>query len=371
MAISTTLRRYVGVLVLGFIIVPLPPERTLEALETASEHVAQGVIRFEEPISINEAIRQLSLRGIDVLQYHHQYQLGERVIRGGYLMPVSSHPTADEYFDAHVAALHNILETSLRQDMTERALSLEARLAGLEAISSDELRMITAVDVQGSTGQLVELHLPHAELILQPVGLRSSQRLKRSNLPRNDTQRERKDTPLVTETTEWWPYTGSITTDYSPGGAGGWGSRYVHQNFRWTFAGVTDLKNYGECTTFESDATYNNYDGLYFLGDAVGYWESDLPNAYLDTRFDDPLQERTFTIGAADVQDLEAYHWYYTYLSTDQGNASGDTGKVLAQRGHRYPCWCYSTWCVFGDDGHVQLGAWRHEVTGDDTYYFW
>lgn len=36
-------------------------------------------------------------------------------------------------------------------------------------------------------------------------------------------------------------------------------------------------------------------------------------------------------------------------MSLRAGSASTATVRIKGQKGHRYPSWCYSTWCVFAD----------------------
>ncbi len=88
----------------------------------------------------------------------------------------------------------------------------------------------------------------------------------------------------------------------------------------------------------------------------IKYWVVTYPEdsrPYLDTRFDITRCEDTlvpFTIGVADATRLVAGRVYSIRVYPYAGNWEVDTAELMAQRGHRSPPFCYSTWCVFADE---------------------
>jgi hypothetical protein len=89
---------------------------------------------------------------------------------------------------------------------------------------------------------------------------------------------------------------------------------------------------------------------------------SNLPKAYVDTAVSDPAGEQTHTIGSANAQELVANQLYWTSMRKRVGNASTDRGKIQGQRGHRFPAWCYTTWCVFPDKTLDIIRAWLYPI---------
>lgn len=139
--------------------------------------------------------------------------------------------------------------------------------------------------------------------------------------------------------------------------------RYVHQAIIWT-----DVSGFGSNSTYEHDFYLYNYDGKTYLSRAqwpngipkVTYWGSNLPRAYLDTRFSDPAEEVAYVIGCADGDAIQANTWYWSQIRTKPGDASVDKAKLFGQVGHRSPSRCYSTWCVFADQTEPIVGSWSN-----------
>lgn len=100
---------------------------------------------------------------------------------------------------------------------------------------------------------------------------------------------------------------------------------------------------------FGSTGTYEHETQVYDknFADYNGYWSSNMPSAYYDTPFGDTIDN--FTIGTYRASTLATYRQYFTYMSLRAGSASWATVRIKGQRGHRYPSWCYSTWCVYAD----------------------
>lgn len=110
--------------------------------------------------------------------------------------------------------------------------------------------------------------------------------------------------------------------------------------------------------TLEVDVVFYNYDGTAW---AINWpcslcyygvnWDSNQPRAYADTQMDDSYNERPFSVGSADATQFVKGRWYYFYIYDVRGASSGPTKtKLQAQRGHRWPSTCYSTYCVYAED---------------------
>jgi hypothetical protein len=123
--------------------------------------------------------------------------------------------------------------------------------------------------------------------------------------------------------------------------------------------------------TYEHDLFLNNYtnnSGTYLtraennpldrIPVCIAY-SSDLPSAYLDTRFSDPKEEVAYTIGCAKAENIKRGIIYTNTITMAKGDVNNDKLKLTAQRGHRAPSWCYTTWCSFGDENQTILAAWQ------------
>jgi len=120
---------------------------------------------------------------------------------------------------------------------------------------------------------------------------------------------------------------------------------YSYQRMWWT-----DTSGFGGSGTYEHETIVYNAG---FANPANGgYWSSNLPRAYKDTQFADTTEN--FTVGSAAASSIATYVWYYTYYDLQPQSSSVPTSSVRinAQRGHRWPSWCYSTWCVWADESY-------------------
>jgi hypothetical protein len=160
----------------------------------------------------------------------------------------------------------------------------------------------------------------------------------------------------------WWPTWGSIQTGRITQGQYD-GQRYIRQNFGWNIPHLGWLMGCNPQATFEPDAVFSNYDGQHYFGRKLS-WASSLPDKYNDTQAFDSSDEKVYTVGTADVQQLQPNRTYYTLIRTAPGNSATDTGKVDAQAGVRFPAACHRTWCVFPEDTKFMIHAWDYSVPG-------
>jgi hypothetical protein len=136
------------------------------------------------------------------------------------------------------------------------------------------------------------------------------------------------------------------------------GTRYLRMKMMWN-----DVAGFGATSTYEQDFFLDNYDasplgpGTYLdrsrkldQTPRVKSWQSNLPGAYLDTRFGDGTDEIAYTIGAGQASEIKADVEYDTLIVAADGDADKDSARLSAQLGHQVPAGCTSTWCSL-DDG--------------------
>ena len=166
-------------------------------------------------------------------------------------------------------------------------------------------------------------------------------------------------------TGDWWPT--SISIQAQPSSVAG--HRYADLKFSWSTSRLNNLKCFGN-VTFEPDFVTYNYDDKHYYGSSIAAWLTTMPYGYKDTPFSDSSDERVYTIGSADATALASNTTYRVYFRTVNGNTVKDTAKINFQRGHRFPSWCYSTWCIFADDTErVPASGWFSIPVWNQTYY--
>jgi len=109
---------------------------------------------------------------------------------------------------------------------------------------------------------------------------------------------------------------------------------------RFIFNNVSD---YGFNRTYEHETQIYNRN----YANYGGYWSTNMPSRYKDTQFGDQIDN--FTVGTSRARNLVANWWYWTYMSLTPGSSSTALCWIRGQTGHRWPNWCYSTWCIYAD----------------------
>jgi hypothetical protein len=127
--------------------------------------------------------------------------------------------------------------------------------------------------------------------------------------------------------------------DWAPAGGGS----EVYQSYTYSTFYFNDVSDYGSDDTYEHETQV--YDENF--ADYDNYWSSNMPDAYYDTPFLDDIDN--FTVGTFSGDELEDDTEYFTYMSLSAGSSQNATVRIKGQMGHRFPSWCYSTWCVFAD----------------------
>ena len=134
-------------------------------------------------------------------------------------------------------------------------------------------------------------------------------------------------------------------------------SRFIYQWIMWdNYTRLSWLISNGD-STFEPDAFFYNYGdpvGGSAYGTAplpYGFWDSNLPAAYIDTQAFDSNSEKAVTIGSAQAASIVPQQVYFTVTRMVSGSVPTGWLKLSAQRGRRVPSACNTTWCSFGCEG--------------------
>ncbi len=147
-----------------------------------------------------------------------------------------------------------------------------------------------------------------------------------------------------------------LDSEVSPETPAGAPQSYWHE--RWApYGGSSKVTQWLTLQTFAfnntSDFTYTRtyehetqiYDRNF--ADYAGYWATNMPYGYKDTQYGDSIDN--FTVGCARAERLSAFTTYWTYMSLSPQSSPTALCRIKGQIGHRYPSWCYSTWCIFPD----------------------
>jgi len=153
------------------------------------------------------------------------------------------------------------------------------------------------------------------------------------------------------------------------------GVRFVRTKMIWN-----DVSGFDPSSTFELDFILDNYDasplgpGTYLdrsraldQSPKVRMWRSNLPSAYLDTRFGDGNDEMAYTVGSGQARQIEAGKEYDTLIVTGAGDTDRDSARLSAQLGVQKPTGCTTTWCSFPAGSGSMAGifpAWKIPVPG-------
>jgi hypothetical protein len=317
----------------------------------------QAVVYFAEPIAVEIALKEAAHYGLRVLMLQHSIPIMEQEIQGGYYPEPTISP------EEHAKRYEHILTESMSL-LVEDAKELLA-YEGDKLLQDALQRHIAALEL--AQVHLQEYGLRIVSMVIQGEADSIGEFATDSSLdkevelvPFPEVESFKQDQATWVNPSTWLPNRGR--TIVRPGNSQDT-ERYVHQTMIWT-----DVSGFGPNSTYEHDFFLNNYDGKTYLSRAQGlngiptviYWGSNLPRAYLDTRFSDPAEEVAYVIGCADGDAIQANTWYWSQIRTAKGDANTDKAKLFGQLGHRSPSWCYTTWCVFADQTEPIVGSWSN-----------
>ncbi|MEV3911917.1 hypothetical protein [Streptomyces canus] len=157
----------------------------------------------------------------------------------------------------------------------------------------------------------------------------------------------------------WTPGAGSLTVQYTDSSAGHtFKELVVRTAFTFSRSEITALRCTGS-RSLEVDA--ETYGGV---KNGIKSYRSNLPNAYLDTEYDDRGPGRTLTVGTSSAAQLQPDHEYVTELHVREISTPQNYAEVYLnfQRGHwarksspKEATSCLGhggsdpAWCVFAD----------------------
>lgn len=286
---------------------------------------------FVAPIPILDIANLVKYHGVSVVNFH--YTQGD--IQGGYTVQpgenideaVKNFNTAHtKFFTVAIKNTEKDINGAKNQEAKQRLSALYNQLIFAQSTNKDGLKidLIETDDEQSLEGLKKAGYIKNIDSgqsfnkkITARLHAIFSKKVKFINTAQASLWHE-----------SWAPYAGGSDVQQT----------YTYQTFYFN-----NISNYGSADTYEHetqvyDKNFANY---------AGYWSSNMPSAYYDTPFLDSIDN--FTVGTFNAASLQTYTQYYTYMSLSAGSASSATVRIKGQKGHRYPSWCYSTWCVYAD----------------------
>lgn len=333
-------------------------------------------IELASPIPLEDAIRMAKRQRIDLLLVEHTFTVGDQQFVGFYPVPASEQveDSRARFFEAHRAFLSDMVESSRRID--EDSLGDDSRASlqdwkfkldeALDTGITTELR-VGKLTIQGDRSIVNSLSGQRGIRQVTVVSDESQMETQSSTLQSSSNQ-----LALAADWSTWQPRAGTVDT----GPSSAPNNRYMNLQMSWQ-----NVSGFGPTSTYEHDFFLNNSanssmgPGTYLDRAQTGgqvwgysgvpiveYAASNLPSAYLDTRFMDGNVEIAYTIGSAKASDIRTQTWYMNYIRTRNGDALRDNAKLTAQLGHRSPSSSYSTWASYGDAQSTIFPAWSLAV---------
>jgi len=141
----------------------------------------------------------------------------------------------------------------------------------------------------------------------------------------------------------------------------GW--RCIYNEMNWS---TNQVFNFNSGDGYEHEVVFYNYDDLCWVdglrGSSSYGWESDLPDAYLDTAtVCDDTDEPVYTVGTFDATKIFANTDYYSLILAYPGNSNIDSAKLLGQR---TSVSLHSIWFVTVQETKFLVGSWGLDVPG-------
>lgn len=124
-------------------------------------------------------------------------------------------------------------------------------------------------------------------------------------------------------------------------------SRYTVQFAKWNNSGKERYKSIND--TYEHETVFYNYDGSAYASKPWSSvkgtgWNTDLPDAYLDTQAIDGNNEYNIAIGTFDPDLITTNQWYRTWVRLNSTNSNQSYYKISGQNG--YSICEAGAWCV-------------------------
>jgi len=107
--------------------------------------------------------------------------------------------------------------------------------------------------------------------------------------------------------------------------------RYARINVKWNNAGITEFDSYND--TYEQELVFYNYDNTAYATTCSSY-QTNIPDAYLDTQLLDSGNEANLAIGTTSADDIQSYTSYYYIYNLKGSNGTESMYKISSQEGH-------------------------------------
>lgn len=335
----------------------------------SDDEISNIRIHFAEATPINSVLREASNQGLQIIALQDSFDVGGIRFTDFYFLP-SQKMKANEVLKGYKNARNGFLQDTANDTKDMKAQKKNDVTVELAGNTFNLLQKSKeAKNVNGNVeGAIMRGRIQDAQAI---KGLNISRiNVSQSNQRQTLSESSQTITLQSSDPNTWSPQQG-----YSyvfPSSVQG--ERYTTQYMWWT-----NVSGFNSTSTYEHDFFLNNYDGQTYLDSGQDLWgfpdvtyaASNLPRAYLDTRFSDPEGEKAYTIGSSEASSIQAYtsYWYLNYIRTLEGNADTDTGKLQAQLGYRYPSWCYeNTWCSYAITTINLIPAWNISVPGSQYW---
>lgn len=119
--------------------------------------------------------------------------------------------------------------------------------------------------------------------------------------------------------------------------------RYARINVKWNRDGITEFNSYND--TYEQELVFYNYDNTAYATGCSSY-QTNIPDAYLDTQLLDSGNEANLAIGTTSATDIKAETEYYYIYNLKGSNGTESMYKISSQEGH-YLFLIQSTYTTF------------------------
>lgn len=150
--------------------------------------------------------------------------------------------------------------------------------------------------------------------------------------------------------------------------------RYARINVKWNRAGITEFNSYND--TYEQELVFYNYDNTAYATTCSAY-QTNIPNAYLDTQLFDDGNESNLAIGTTSADEIEPETAYYYIYNLKGSNGTESMYKIGSQEG-QYLFLIQSTYTTFAQSttylipfksGYTapETRGWYTEVENNDT----
>lgn len=331
-----------------------------------SGSLQQACVYFTNPITIETAMGEAASYELRVIELRHLLHVMDQNVQGGYFPEATLSVTenAQQYEQIVGESIESLAQqaedavASATDTQSQKAWQHQILILGaIQAELHEPGLKVTSMTIEGKMNSIREL--ADRSLLVSSVEWAPASQ---------DANGSIEAQPAWVDPNTWLPSQGNI---YVHPWGGGSTDRYVTQWMKWT-----NVSGFASNSAYEHDFFLNNYDGKTYFSRTqnpdgipiVVSWGSNLPRAYLGTRLSDPSQEVAYVIGCADGDAIQSGTWYWSQIRVAKGNADTDSAKLFGQLGHRFPSWCYTTWCVFADQTEIILGAWVISIPGDRTW---